>query len=128
MKHDILSDVLSAIRVSEQYGKKEVIVPSSKIVKSVLAVMQKNKYIGSFELIDDGKGGKFRIELVRQVNDSKSIRPRYPVRKGEYEKWERKFLPATGFGIMIVSTTKGIMTHTDAKAQGLGGKLLCFIY
>lgn len=128
MRHDIISDVLSAIKVSEHYGKKDVVVPSSKIVKSILSVMQKNNYIGSFELIDDGRGGKFRIGLIGQVNSSKSIRPRYSVKSNEYEKWERKYLPSTGFGIMIVSTTKGIMTHTDAKSQGLGGKLLCFVY
>jgi small subunit ribosomal protein S8 len=46
----------------------------------------------------------------------------------EFEKWEKRFLPARGFGILLISTTKGIMTHEDAKKQHLGGKLLAYVY
>lgn len=128
MRHDLLSDVLSAIKNGEAIGKKKTVMPASNLVKNILLVMQKQGYIGSFELIDDGRGGKFEIELIGKINKCGSIKPRFSVKKDEYEKYERRFLPATGFGILIVSTTKGILTHEKARKQGLGGKLLAFVY
>ena len=128
MRHDLLSDVLSAIKNGDNYGKKETISPSSKLVKEVLLILQKNKFIGDFEYIDDERGGKFRIQLLGKVNKCGSIRPRFPVKKDEYEKWEKRFLPAAGFGFLMVSTSKGVVTHIEAKEKGLGGKLLAYCY
>ncbi len=128
MKHDLLSDVLSAINNGERLGKRKAVASASNLVKEVLLIMQRQGYIGSFEFVDDGKGGKFEIELVKKINKCGSIRPRHAVRKDEYEKWERRFLPAVGFGMLIVSTPQGIKTHEDAKRTGAGGKLLAYVY
>ncbi len=68
MKHDNLSDMFTVIKNSEQNGSKECVVPSSSIIKEVLKIMQKNKYIGSFEFIDDGRSGKFKVELLGRIN------------------------------------------------------------
>lgn len=128
MRHDTLADVMCTIKNAERIGKKECITPSSNLVKEVLRVMQKQKYIGVFEFIDDGKGGKFRIELKNRVNDCNVIKPRYSVKVDDFEKWEKRFLPAKGFGILILSTTKGVMTHEQAKKQHMGGKLLTYVF
>jgi small subunit ribosomal protein S8 len=128
MKHDLISDVFSAIKNGDRYGKKETVTPSSKLVKSILMILQNHNYIGDFEFVDDRKGGKFKIQLLGKVNNCNSVRPRYYVRKDEYEKYEKRLLPAVGFGFLIVSTTKGVMIHTDAKEKGLGGVLLGYIY
>ena len=48
--------------------------------------------------------------------------------KDNYEKYKRRFLPASGFGIMIVSTTKGMMTHRESEKQNLGGRLIAYVY
>ena len=128
MRHDTLSDVMCIIKNAEKIGKKECVTPASNLVKEVLRVMQKQKYIGIFEFIDDGKSGKFRIELKNRVNDCKAVKPRYSVRIDEFEKWEKRFLPAVGFGILILTTTKGVMTHGEAKKQQLGGKLLAYVF
>ncbi len=128
MKHDLLSDILSAINNGERLGKRKAVASASNLVKEVLLIMQRQGYIGSFEFVDDGKGGKFEIELVKKINKCGSIRPRHAVQKDEYEKWERRFLPAVGFGVLIVSTPQGIKTHEDAKRTGSGGKLLAYVY
>ena len=91
-------------------------------------MIQKNNYIGDFEFIDDGKGGKFKIQLKGKVNNCGSIRPRFSVGKDGFEKYERRFLPAAGLGFLVVSTTQGILTHDQAKEKSIGGKLLAFIY
>jgi len=128
MRHDLLSDVLSAIKNGDNYGKRETLTSASKLVKEVLLILQKNKFIGDFEYIDDGRGGKFRVQLLGNVNKCGPIRPRFPVKRDGYEKWEKRFLLAGGFGFLLVSTSKGVMTHIEAKEKGLGGKLLAYCY
>jgi len=128
MRHDLLSDVMNIMKNGEKIGKKSCIVPASNLIKEVLKVIQKEGYIGSFEFIDDGKSGKINIELICKINDSKIIKPRFSVKKDEYEKWERRYLPSKDIGILIVSTSKGIMTQREAMKKGLGGKLIAYVY
>jgi small subunit ribosomal protein S8 len=128
MKHDLISDVLSSLKNGDKYGKKEIFTQASNIVKNILLIFQKNNYIGDFEYIDDKKGGKFRIQLLGKINDCNAIRPRLSIRKDDYEKYEKRFLPASGMGFIIVSTSKGLLTHDKAKEKGVGGVLICFMY
>jgi len=128
MRHDTLADVLSAIKNAERVGKKECITSASKLVREVLKVLQKEGYIGVFEFIDDGRSGKFRVELKNRINDCNVIKPRFSVKVEELEKWEKRFLPARGLGILILSTNKGIMTHTEARKKKVGGKLLAYAF
>lgn len=128
MKHDALSDVFSIIKNSESIGKKECTIPASEMIKGVLKVIQGNKYIGNFEFVEDGRGGSFKVELVGRINDCNSVRPRFSVGKQEFIKWEKKFLPANNIGILILTTSKGIFDQKEASKQGVGGKLLGYIY
>ena len=128
MRHDILSDVLSAIKNADHVGKKETVVPASKMVKEILIIFQKNGYIGNFEMIEDGKGNQFKIELFGKINNCGSIRPRFSIKADNYEKWERRFLPASDVGLLIISTSQGILTYNESKSKKIGGKLLAFIY
>lgn len=128
MKHDLISDVFSAIKNGDRFGKKETITPSSKLVKNVLMILQSHNYIGDFEFMDNKKGGTFRVQLLGKVNDCNSVRPRFYVKKDQYEKYEKRLLPSMGFGFLIVSTTKGVMIHTEAKEKKLGGQLLGYVY
>jgi len=128
MRHDTLADVMITIKNAERVGKKDCITPASNLIKEVLKVMQKQKYIGIFEFIDDGKSGKFKIKLKNRVNKCNVIKPRYSVKFDEFEKFEKRFLPAKGFGALILTTNKGVMTHEEAKKQHLGGKLLVYVF
>jgi small subunit ribosomal protein S8 len=128
MKHDIVSDMFSCIKNGDVNGKKETVVSSSDLVKNLLMILQSHNYIGDFEFVDDKKGGKFKIQLLGKVNECKSIKPRFYVKKDGYEKYEKRLLPGSGFGLLIVSTTKGVMIHTQAREKGLGGVLLGYVY
>jgi small subunit ribosomal protein S8 len=128
MKHDLLSDVLSAIKNGDNMGKREALVPFSSLIKEVLLILQRHGYIGEFEYIDDKKGGKIKIQLLGKVNACKSIRPRFYVEKGEFEKWEKRYLPAIGMGFLMISTNNGIMLHTEAIEKKLGGSLIAYVY
>lgn len=128
MKQDQLSDMFNVIKNAESVGKASCAVPASNLGKNILKVMQEHKYIGNFEFIDDGKGGKFKIELVGRINTCNSIKPRFSVQVKEFIKWEKRFLPAESVGMLLLSTSKGVMDHQKAKKLNEGGKLLGFVY
>lgn len=128
MRHDLISDTFYVLNNAENIGKRHCTVPASKLVKNVLMSIQKSGYIGSFEFVDDGKSGIFRVELIGKINKSRAIRPRFAVKNGEFDKWESRFLPAKNFGVLIVSTPKGVMSQKEAKEAGLGGRLVGFVY
>lgn len=126
---DPLADALSNIMNHELAGKKTVIVkPASKLIGEVLKIMLQEGYIGEFEYIDDGRAGKFRVQLLGRINKCGAIKPRFPVKKKDFEKWEKKFLPAHDIGILIVTTPQGVMTHREAIKRGIGGRLLAYVY
>jgi small subunit ribosomal protein S8 len=90
--------------------------------------MQLNGFIGEFEFIDDGRSGKFKVQLLGRINKCGAIKPRFSVSVGEFETWEKKFLPSRDIGIMVVSTSKGVIAHRDAEEKNIGGRLLAFVY
>lgn len=94
----------------------------------MLKVLQDNGYIGAFELVDDGRGGKFKIELKGKILDTNVIKPRFSIALDEFEKWEKRYLPARNIGLLVLTTPKGIIEHKKAKELHVGGKLVCFVY
>ena len=126
---NVISNLFTTLYNNESRRKKEcLVVPTSKFASEILRVMQKYRYIGEFEQIDDNRSGKFRIQLLAKINKCGIITPRYSVQKDQYLDWERQFLPAYNLGILIVSTSNGIMSHHDAQNEGLGGVLVGYVY
>lgn len=129
MSRDVLADAMSTIKNHEAVRKKEVYIdPASGLIGDVLEVMKEEDYVSEYEYIDDGKGGRFKVRLKGNINDCGVIKPRFSVKKDEFEKWEKRYLPAAGFGILAVSTPEGVISHKEAKERGIGGRLLGFVY
>ncbi len=129
MQTDPLNDALSKIKNSINIGKMDVeIKPASKLIGRVLKIMQDYNYIKEFEYIDNGRGGVFRVKLQPSINGCGAIKPRFSVKRQDIEKFEARYLPAQDFGILIISTNKGLMTHAEAKKSGMGGKLIAYVY
>ena len=129
MMHDLINDAISSIKNSERIGKAECVVrPVSKLLIEILGVFQKENYIGEFEYSDDNRGGSIKIKLTKNINDCGVIKPRFQVKHYEFTKWEKRFLPSRDFGLLVMSTSKGVMSHRDANKMGIGGKLLAYIY
>jgi small subunit ribosomal protein S8 len=129
MQHDPLADAMCLIKNAELAGRKECVIrPSSQLIGRVLKVMQDNGYIGNFEYLEDGRAGKFKVSLNGNINDCGVIKPRFSVKGRDLPKFEARFLPAQDFGVLIITTTKGVVSHSTAKEIGLGGKLLAFVY
>lgn len=124
-----LSNALSTIYNNEERRKRECIIwPASKLIGMVLRVMQKNGYIGEFEFIDDGRAGKFRVQLLGRINKCGAIRPHYSVKVEKLEDWEKRYLPSRDIGILILTTPKGVISNKEAKELQTGGRLLAYVY
>jgi small subunit ribosomal protein S8 len=129
MQNDPLNDAMSTIKNASMVGKNEcVIKPSSTLIGRVLKVMQENGYINQFEFVEDGKAGVFKVKIEGRINNCGVIKPRYSVKKVDLEQWESRYLPAQDFGVLILSTTEGVISHVQARELGVGGKLLAFVY
>lgn len=126
---DPLNDALATIRNAELAGKGECHVrPASKLIGHVLTVMQEAGYVGAYDRVDDGRGGIYRVRLKGSINDCGVIKPRFSVKRTELDKWEARYLPAQDFGVLILTTTSGVLGHARAKELGVGGKLLAYVF
>lgn len=126
---NVLANLFASLQNAEMRNKKEcMVIPSSKLASEVLKVLQKRRYIGEFEFIDDGVGGKLRVELLGKINRCGVISPRFPVRALKLVDWEHRYLPAYGVGTLIVSTPMGVMSHVEAQEKNLGGRLVGYVY
>ena len=129
MLNDPLSNTMSAIMNAEKAGKPKLEVrPVSKLIKSVLELLQKSSYIGSYREAADGRGGSIEIILSGTINKCGAVKPRSSINKKNYELFEKRYLPAKDFGILIISTPKGVLSHAEAKKLSLGGRLIAYCY
>lgn len=127
--NDPLSNVLSHLFNCEKISRTECIVrPVSKIITDVLGIMKEQGYIGDFNIIINGRGNLIKINLLGNINKCGVIKPRFSFTLNELEKFEKRFLPSKDFGFLIVSTSKGLMTHLKARERGLGGRLIAYVY
>ena len=78
--------------------------------------------------MSEGRGGFAKINLLGNVNACGVIKPRFSLNKSEFQKFEKRYLPANGVGILIISTSQGCMTHEQAREKGIGGKLIAYCY
>jgi small subunit ribosomal protein S8 len=126
MLNDPLAAVMAKIINAERIGRREVIVPASKMIRRVLTIMNDNNYVGTFEEFNLGK--ELKVNLLGNVNKCGVIKPRFSSKKNNLEKWEKRYLPAKDFGIILVSTPQGVVTHIEAREKNTGGKLLAYCY
>ncbi len=129
MQNDPLSDALSKMNNAAMAGRREIVIsPASKLIGRILKIMEEHGYVEEFEYVEDGRGGTFRVKLSPTINKCGAIKPRFSVKKDQMEKYESRYLPAQDFGILIITTNRGVMTHSEAKKMGVGGKLLAYVY
>jgi small subunit ribosomal protein S8 len=124
-----IADGMSALKNAADGGKASVIIePAGKLLGDMFRIMQETGYIGGFEYLDDGRGGQFLVQMNGRINRCGAISPRYSIKTSELEYWETQFLPGKNFGILILSTSKGVMTHEQARKESVGGELLGYVY
>ncbi len=126
---DPLANAFSKIMNAERARKKETVIkPVSKLIIQSLEILKREGYIRDFEMVEEEGKPAVKVLLAGRINSCGPIKPRYSVKSGEFEKWEKRFLPAAEMGLLILTTSKGVMTHKEARRQGIGGKLLAYVY
>ena len=129
MRHDLLNDALVTLRHADRDGKAHVsLAPTSRLIGEVLRIFRENKYIEEFTFVADGRGGQYDVTLARRINSCGVIKPRLAVRRRDLEAYESRFLPAQDFGLLVLSTNQGVMSHAKARELKIGGKLLAYVY
>ena len=129
MQFDPLNDALAKLFNAEQAVKYKVdLSPASKLLGSVLKIMQTSGYVGEIEKNDDGRGGKYIVQLRGAINECGVVKPRHSVRRQEFDKWEGRYLPAQDFGLLILTTNSGVMHHKEAKENRIGVNLLAYVF
>ncbi|OOX78255.1 30S ribosomal protein S8 [Snodgrassella alvi] len=126
--HDPISDMLTRIRNAQRANKVSVSMPSSKLKVAIAKVLKEEGYVEDFAVSTETKAtleiqlkyyaGQPVIECIQRVS-----RPGLRVYKGSND------IPSVmnGLGVVIVSTSKGVMTDRKARANGIGGELLCVV-
>lgn len=123
MSQDIISDVLNQIMNAKRARKESINIERySKLLLKILDIMKNYGYI-DYELKEE----KLKIS-IKELSECKSIKPRYTVGKRELDKYVRRFLPARNFGYVVVSTSRGLMTHQEAQTTEIGGSLVAYFY
>ena len=127
--NDPLASALSSIDNAESVGHlTQEVQPASNELGSVLEVFYDRGYIDGFQYVDDGKAGTFEVELKGAINACGPVKPRYAAGADEFEKWEKRFLPARDYGTLVVTTSHGIMSHYEAREAGVGGQVIAYVY
>ena len=128
---DSIADMLTRIRNANSAKHDTVQVPASNIKKSIAQILVDEGYIKSFKVIEDGKQGVIEIALKYGPNKSQVITGLRRVSKPGLRIYSNcKDMPKVqnGLGIVILSTSKGIMTDKDARKANVGGEVLAYIW
>lgn len=128
---DPIADLLTRIRNANSSKHETVDVPASNMKKAIVDILDKEGYIKSYKVIEDGKQGVIRINLKYGPNHEKVISGLKRVSKPGLRFYAgADELPRVlkGMGIAIVSTSKGIMTDKQARKANVGGEVLAFIW
>ncbi len=128
---DPIADYLTRIRNAIQANKKRVDIPASKVKKELTRILKRQHLIEDYIIIDDGKSGRIRI-LLKYTPQGNSVieglqrasRPglRFYVGKDEIPRVQNNI------GLVVISTSMGILTGTKARKLGVGGEVLCYVW
>ncbi len=125
---DRLAEAVNIIKTHERMGRESCTVDSTKLLKSVLATLKKESYIKDFEEFKEGKFMKIKVTLSNRINSMGVVKPRYAIQKDTIQKYETRYIPSKDFGILVISTPKGLMTNREAREKMTGGRLVLYVY
>ena len=129
--NDPIADMLTRIRNAQIAKHDSVMVPASNMKKSIAQILLDEGYIKNFQLIDDGTQGVIRVTLKYLPGKEKAIQGLRRVSKPGLRVYAgADELPRVlkGLGIAIISTSKGVMTAKQARAEHVGGEVLAFVW
>jgi len=127
---DPIADLLTRIRNAVKANKRKVDIPNSNMKKGIAQILKEQRFINDFEVIEDNKQGILRIAL-KYTNGVSAISGLERISKPGLRIYSASdTLPRVlnGFGICVVSTSKGLLTDKQARRDSLGGEIICKIW
>ena len=126
---DPIADMLVRIRNAQMVGHAEVVMPASKLKSSIAKVLKDEGYIEDFALREDGSKKELRIGLKYYAGRPVIERLERVSKPGLRVYRGRNDIPRimNGLGVAILSTSRGVMTDRKARADGVGGEVLCIV-
>ena len=131
MQSDTISDFLTRIRNAQQAGHRRVDIPASKLKRAMAKILVDKGYINKFIDIEDGKQGILRLFLKYDAYGHPVIKEIKRISKPGLRKYSATdSIPRSynGLGIVIMSTSQGVMTDKEARKLKVGGEVLCSVY
>lgn len=128
---DPIADMLTRIRNANNVKHKSVEIPASNMKKTLAEILLNEGFIKSYEVIEDKLQGIVKIELKYGPNEEKVITGLKRISKPGlrvYVKGTEIPKVLGGLGIVIVSTSKGVMTDKEARKLGIGGEIVCYVW
>lgn len=128
---DPISNALTMIRNGSMARKIKVDIPFSKISEEILSILKRDKFIKDFKFIDDKKQGVLRVYLKYTSSEEPVIKGLARISKPSlrvYVKKDRIPKVFGGLGVAILSTSRGVVTNTQAAEMQTGGEVLCYIW
>ncbi len=125
---DRVADAINVIKTHEHVGREECVVDSTNLTKAILDVMKRESYVKGYEEFTEGKARKLRVQLSNKINDIGVIKPRHAVKANEIQGYEMQYIPSRDFGMLIISTSQGLLTNKEAKVKDIGGRLVAYVY
>jgi len=130
---DPIADMLTRIRNAQGVEKVDVTMPASKLKVAIAEVLKDEGYIDGFEVVQgDANPPKPELRIGLKYYAGRPVIERLEriSKPGLRVYKDRDSLPQVmnGLGVAIVSTSKGVMTDKEAKAQNVGGEVLCYVY
>jgi small subunit ribosomal protein S8 len=127
---DPIADMLTRIRNASRVGKPQVQVKASKICEGIGAVLKQEGYIEGYDRIDDGKQGVLRVILKYDPEGQPAITEITRMSKPGcrmYSSVDNLPIVLAGMGIVVVSTSKGIVSDRHCRENKVGGEVLCTV-
>ena len=128
---DVIADMLTRIRNANNAKHETVDIPASNMKKAIADILVNEGYIKNVQIIEDNKQGVIRVTLKYGPNKTKILQGLRRVSKPGLRIYANsKDMPRVmnGLGVAIVSTSKGIMTDKQARANNIGGEVLAFVW
>lgn len=127
---DPIADMLTRIRNAIAVRKNEVVMPHSKVKEAVARLLKDSSFIADVKVTDATIGKTLKIVISDEGENARIteiVRMSKPGRR-HYTGSDKIPVVKRGRGVIIISTSKGMMTGAEAKKQGVGGELICKVY
>jgi len=130
MVNDPISDMLTRIRNSLGGGKTQVVMPYSKMKEAIAKILTEQQFIASYDVVGEGVTKMLQLNLIEgmEINPITALQRMSKPGRRVYSPAGKIPKVLGGRGIVIVSTSKGLMTDFQARKAGLGGELICKVW